>query len=128
MAASDGVYALYTPSVSTEVTESSEVITAVDKEIEELLLPLHTEGKEFIIAFQYPSVYSNQAATPANLDRQVAVYNAMLTAVNSKDWVSGIVSRGFDPGLITKLDNASVYGKPAANALWYWFPRLLGLQ
>lgn len=128
IAATEGVYALYAPSVSTDGTEPSEIIAAVDKEIEELLLPLHAEGKEFIIAFQYPSVYSNQAATPANLDHQVTVYNAILTAVNSKDWVSGIVSRGFEPGLITKLDNASVFGKPAANALWYWFPRLLGLQ
>jgi hypothetical protein len=50
----------------------------------------------------------------------------MLTAVNARQWVGGIVSRGYYPPTILQDKSASIHGKPAADILWYWYPRLLG--
>jgi hypothetical protein len=50
----------------------------------------------------------------------------MFNAVNARSWVSGFVSRGFFSPVVLLDKSASIYGKPAADLLWYWFPRLLG--
>jgi hypothetical protein len=124
----DGVYALYNPTLAAESLQPTETADAINTEIEGKLMGYHTEGKPFILAIAYPFGQSSQIASGQSLENQVLVYNSILLAVNNKDWISGVVSRGFEPGLMTKFNSASIYGKPASNALWYWFPRLLGLQ
>jgi hypothetical protein len=62
-----------------------------------------------------------------SLQRQADLYQAMLEAVNGRSWVGGIVSRGYYPPALLQDKSASVHGKPAADILWYWFPRLLGI-
>jgi hypothetical protein len=62
-----------------------------------------------------------------DMDSQETVYEAMLNAVNSRNWISGLVSRGYYPPTILLDKSASVHGKPAADLLWYWFPRFLGI-
>ncbi|HKI54131.1 MAG TPA: hypothetical protein VJ987_08380, partial [Anaerolineales bacterium] len=66
--------------------------------------------------------------TSVNLDlqQQFDIYDAMFNAINARSWVSGIVSRGYYPPVELQDKSASVHGKPAADLLWYWFPRLLG--
>ena len=61
-----------------------------------------------------------------NLSRQSDIYEAMLMAVNERQWVGGIVSRGYYPPTILQDKSASIHGKPAADVVWYWYPRLLG--
>jgi hypothetical protein len=63
---------------------------------------------------------------PVNLDDQVRAYNAVLLAVNERDWISGVVSRGYYPPAVLHDKSASIHGKPARGVLWYWFPRLRG--
>jgi hypothetical protein len=62
-----------------------------------------------------------------DLQAQVDLYEAMLTAVNGRPWISGFVSRGYYPPAALQDKSASVHGKPAADMLWYWFPRMLGV-
>jgi hypothetical protein len=62
-----------------------------------------------------------------SLQRQADLYQAMLEAVNTRPWVGGVVSRGYYPPALLQDKSASVHGKPAADILWYWFPRLLGI-
>jgi hypothetical protein len=38
-----------------------------------------------------------------------------------------VVSRGYYPPAALRDKSASVHGKPAADILWYWFPRMLGV-
>jgi len=64
---------------------------------------------------------------PVNLQAQTDVYTALLMAVNDRTWVGGFVSRGYYPPVVLQDASASVHGKPAADLLWYWFPRLLGI-
>jgi hypothetical protein len=72
----------------------------------------------------------NQPYNPANiaidLEAQADVYEALLNAVNTRSYVDGIISRGFYPPSLLKDKSASIRGKPSADLLWYWFPRLTG--
>jgi hypothetical protein len=61
-----------------------------------------------------------------SLEDQVRAYNAVLLAVNERDWISGVVSRGYYPPAVLHDKSTSVHGKPARGVLWYWFPRLVG--
>jgi hypothetical protein len=61
------------------------------------------------------------------LQSQADLYEAMLTAINGRAWVSGVVSRGFYPPAVLQDKSASTHGKPAADILWYWYPRMLGV-
>lgn len=56
-----------------------------------------------------------------DLVEQADVYQAMLNAVELRPWIGGVVSRGFYPPLPLQDKSASVYGKPAAGVLWFWF-------
>ncbi|NOY99089.1 MAG: carboxypeptidase regulatory-like domain-containing protein [Chloroflexi bacterium] len=62
-----------------------------------------------------------------NLQAQTDVYESMLTALNERAWLGGFISRGYYPPAMLQDKSASVHGKPAADLLWYWFPRLLGI-
>jgi hypothetical protein len=63
-----------------------------------------------------------------NLDtqQQLDIYDALFNAINARSWVNGFVSRGYFEPVALQDKSASVHGKPAADLLWYWFPRLLG--
>jgi hypothetical protein len=61
-----------------------------------------------------------------DLVEQARIYGAAFNAVYSREWVSGIVSRGFYPVTALQDKSSSVHGKPAADILWYWFPKLVG--
>lgn len=63
---------------------------------------------------------------PLDLREQEQVYNALLVALNERDWISGFVSRGYYPPTLLQDKSTSVHGKPAGDVLWYWYPRLLG--
>ncbi|MGE5221588.1 MAG: carboxypeptidase regulatory-like domain-containing protein [Omnitrophica WOR_2 bacterium] len=58
---------------------------------------------------------------------QAKAYDAMMLAINERDWLSGIVSRGYYPPASLQDKSVSIHGKPSWNVLWYWFPRFLGL-
>lgn len=60
-----------------------------------------------------------------DLQEQVDIYNAVFLAVNERDWISGVISLGFYPPVTVQDPSTSIYSKPAAGVVWYWFPRLL---
>jgi hypothetical protein len=61
-----------------------------------------------------------------DLQQQADIYDAVFNAVNARSWVGGLVSRGYFAPAALQDKSASIHGKPAADLLWYWFPRLLG--
>ncbi|MDP2991435.1 MAG: hypothetical protein Q8O57_12825, partial [Kiritimatiellota bacterium] len=97
--------------------------------------------KPIILAVAYPSADNAASASwpvsalfqpgstqaPVNLQAQADVYQALLMAVNERAWVGGFVSRGYYPPVVLQDASASVHGKPAADVLWYWYPRFLGI-
>jgi hypothetical protein len=107
-------------------------------------------GKTVVLGVAYPSAAGWQDVCPPSQDAdcfpvnalarpypdiqevdldlysQVRAYNAILTAANQRDWVTGFVSRGYYPPAVLHDKSASIHGKPARGVLWYWFPRLTG--
>jgi hypothetical protein len=137
---------LETPAGSTEYALAEEAGALLD----ELVAPLQAElGIPVVLGLSYPSVegwlsgqlvstnpgfsVTEMLARPnpdipelsVSLEEQVLAYNAMFLAVNERDWIGGVVSRGFYPPAILHDKSASIHGKPARAVLWYWFPLML---
>lgn len=149
----DGIYLLWFARLSDSSTSLNvgEMTGKVGLLLDQNIFPVHAQvGKPVIIGLSYPS--SSHSATGCipktgggcldwsaldqpnadlgtvnlDLEQQFDIYDAVLNAVNGRAWVSGIVSRGYFPPVALQDKSASVHGKPAADLLWYWFPRLLG--
>jgi hypothetical protein len=117
----------------------------------DLLLFLQTAKKPAVIALDYPSARGAAAGcissagagcldwsllAPPNPDvpsveldlkGQADLYQAMLQALNQRDWIGGFVSCGYYPAVSLMDKSSSVRGKMAADLLWYWLPRLTGV-
>jgi len=59
---------------------------------------------------------------------QVEMYDAAFQAINETPWVSGIISKEYNPQVALMDSSSSVRGKPAMGIFWYWFPRMLGIN
>jgi hypothetical protein len=147
----DGLYLLWFAKLSESANPNkSDIAAEAARLLDNNIFPVQSQsGKPIIIGLSYPSsTYSatgcipngsgcsdwmvlsqpNADVTTVNLDlqQQFDIYDAILNAINGRSWVSGIVSRGYYPPVSLQDKSASVHGKPAADLLWYWFPRLLG--
>jgi hypothetical protein len=148
----DGVYLLWFVKLSDQANPNkADLLTEAGRLLDNNVAPVQVQvNKPFIIALSYPSsTYSATGCIPngnggcfdwtvlnrpnadintVNLDmqQQVDIYDAMFNAINTRSWVSGLVSRGYFSPVALLDKSASIYGKPAADLLWYWFPRLLG--
>ena len=151
----DGIYLLWSEPLASypnalESTLHAEAARLLDERLEPFQQKL---GKPIILAVSYPSADGGttgclpdplaeadtdclnvdllarpNADIPTitlDLTEQAEVYDALLVAINERDFISGFVSRGFYPPAILHDKSPSVHGKPAGNVLWYWFPRML---
>jgi hypothetical protein len=151
LSAADGIYLLWnaplaTGSGATKVDMANQAGLLLDNEISPLSSVL---GKPVVLALAYPAADGvatgcvgdgkggcadwqalsqphNLGAVVLNLQAQLEVYESILNAINSRPYVAGLVSRGYYPPAMLQDKSASVHGKPAADLLWYWFPRLTG--
>lgn len=148
----DAIYLLWFTKLSDQPTPSKADLSAeVGRLLDNNILPVQIQvGKPVILALSYPSsTYSATGCIPngnggclywtalsrpnadiatVNLDlqQQFDIYDAVLNAMNTRTWVNGLVSRGYYTPVALQDKSASIHGKPAADLLWYWFPRLLG--
>jgi hypothetical protein len=148
----DGVYLLWNAALAAQPGASKEDMAnkagqLLDNEISPLPSILN---KPIILALAYPSATGaatgclsdgrggcldwsalNQPGNPGSvsldLQGQENIYEAILNAINSRPWVGGIVTRDYYPPAMLQDKSASIHGKPAADLLWYWFPRLTGV-
>jgi hypothetical protein len=148
----DGVYLLWSATLSanpsaTKTDFANEAGRLLDNEISPLASLLN---KPIILAVSYPSAAgaaggcipdgsggcldwallsrpnTDIGTASLNLQTQADIYEAMLTAMNSRQWISGFVSRGYYPPAALQDKSTSIHSKPVADILWYWYPRLLG--
>ena len=153
IAQTDGVYLLISGSLSENlVPTKAELEAAAASLLDNSIAPLQSMiGKPVYLSFAYPSINGaganclpvtsatcldwaalNQPATDRaeihlNLQLQADIYEILLAAVNTRPWVSGVVSRGYYPPTLLQDKSASIHGKPAGDVLWYWYQRYLGL-
>jgi hypothetical protein len=146
----DGIYVLWDAALALEDGASeADLLNQAGQLLDTDIAPLASlVGQPVMLAVAYPSADGvktgcfsdsgacldwqalNQPYNPANiaidLEAQADVYEALLNAVNTRSYVDGIISRGFYPPSLLKDKSASIRGKPSADLLWYWFPRLTG--
>lgn len=148
----DIVYLLWFARLSDQSNPNkADLLAEVGRLLDENVSPIQLQvNKPFIIGLSYPSsTYSATGCIPdgsggclywnalnrpnpdvgtVNLDlqQQVDIYDAVFNAVNLRTWISGLVSRGYFAPVALQDKSASIHGKPTADLLWYWFPRLLG--
>lgn len=103
-----------------------------------------TWGKPILLAPAYPATdggvtgcprYHDQGCLPLSslrpghipadlapdLQEQVDAYNALFLSVNARPWVGGLVIREYYPLAALQDPSPSLYGKPAADVVGYWF-------
>ncbi len=149
----DGIYLLWSTSLSTNPSATkadytNEAARILDNEVSPLVSLVN---KPLILAIAYPSAEGAASGCIANgtggcldltalsrpnadivsvnlnLQIQADIYEAILSAVNARPWITGFVSRGYYLPVALQDKSASVHSKPAADILWYWYPRMLGL-
>lgn len=59
-----------------------------------------------------------------DLEEQARSINAILLAMLSHEEIHGFYVGRYNPAVALQDKSASVHGKPAADVLWYWYPRL----
>lgn len=64
---------------------------------------------------------SPDPAVRVDLEEQARAYNALLLALNERDWIAGFISEGFFPPAALLDASPSIHGKPAADVLRYWY-------
>jgi hypothetical protein len=148
----DGLYLLWFAKLSDSPNpDKASLLDEAGRLLDQNVAPVQQAlNKPVIIALSYPSAtYSATGCIPngsggcydwtalsrpkddlttvdLDLQQQADIYDAMFNAVNARPWINGLVSRGYFMPVALQDKSASVHGKPAADLLWYWFPRLLG--
>lgn len=148
----DGIYLLWSvPLAPSPTATKADFATEAGRLLDTEVAPFASlMGKPLVIAVSYPSAAGAQSGCVANgagncveldalsrpnpdltnaslnLQTQADIYEAMLTAINARSWVSGFISRGYYMPVTLQDKSTSIHGKPAADVAWYWYPRLLG--
>ncbi len=152
LSAVDQIYVLWSAQIANKSNPTeAELETEIGSQLDARLKPFQASlNKPLVVAMGYPSAQgSATACLPApdsntcldpqalsqpnpdvssvqvDLQAQVDIYNAMFASINQRSWISGIVSRGYYPPAALQDKSESIHGKPAADVVWYWYPRLL---
>lgn len=147
----DLIYVLFSAQLSeSPITDEGILQLAFGDLIDRDLLPIFEQtGVPMVIGVDYPS--ADGAATACilvnaeciefdslsrpqadhqeisvDLVEQAHIYGAAFNAVYKRDWITGLISRGFYPPAALQDKSSSIHGKPAADIVWYWFPKILG--
>lgn len=137
------------PLVQSDEVSSADLETAIAAALDGDILQLQEKtGQSIILGLNIPSAGSVLDGCPGINDcislnafnnpgeqvpgaepgwkEQAEAYNAALSALNQRSWISGFFASGYYPPAEIKDLSVSVRGKPAGDVLWYWYPRLTG--
>lgn len=142
----DGIYLLLEcplfDGITLDVNSASEKVSQI---LDQDIYPIAAKNnKQLIIGVNFPSIDSSgsvcyktskevsEAQTenpflsdaPANLQSQTDIYNAIFSSIVTRDWISGVISRGYSLASARTDNSSSVHGKPASDILWYWYTKL----
>jgi len=145
----DQYYVQISSPLQNEDSDQVDLYASVEEIISAAALPLwESNNKPVIIGIKYPStpgaltgcipfekecntfeILDQPVLTPINvpidLDIQMDIYEAFVSIINEKEWVSGFVSQGYFPPVELQDLSSSIHGKQASAILWYWYPRFL---
>ncbi len=144
----DEVYVEFSANLDdTPPSNPDELIASMNTLLDQDLYGLFTNfGKPILIGINYPSttqaaagcitqadtcvsfgqMQAPQFTDPVDLQVQADIYSSILATAGQRDWITGIVSRGFYLPAELQDASTSIYGKPASDVLGYWYAKLLG--
>ena len=117
-------------------------ISVIDHHIYEVY---RSTQKPITLALAYPSVelstsgcaiinedcYNNGLFMPdemkpyiVDLEIQALIYNAVFPVIASRNWITGISVRGYNPIIKIHDGSSSIAGKPAFDVIQYWFTNM----
>jgi len=67
----------------------------------------------------------DNAYTGVDLEEQALVYQAIIEEALQRNWIYGLVSKGYNPAVLVEDHSSSVYGKPAGVVLSHYFNSLV---
>jgi len=143
----DGIYISIDAPLALEERPTFETVQSgftniIDRHIYEVY---RSTGLPITLAFAYPSVETaasgcallNQAcyndglfhpdellAYETSLAEQALIYNAILPILASREWITGISIRGYEPTVVVHDGTSSIAGKPAFDIIQYWYNNL----
>lgn len=148
----DEIYLLWSAPLATEPgTPLDQLQSQAAGILDQEILPFQQlVGKPVVLAISYPSI--DQAFTGCipltgdrcfdyahlvqpnpdipqvnlNLQAQADAYNAVLSAINDRPWITGFVSMGYYPPALLVDKSTSIHGKPAGGVLLFWSQNYLG--
>jgi hypothetical protein len=69
--------------------------------------------------------YQDNPTVILDLEEQSSAYQALLYAINDRDWINGFVSRGFYPPVELHDKSSSIHGKPSQTIIGDWYRQFL---
>jgi hypothetical protein len=147
----DSLYILFSSPLSSAIVGTqAEIEAEAGRLLDTYVQPLNDlYGKAVILAAAYPSAEGSRTgcvlddegdcftphdwlnspadfqSAPLDLDDQANIYNALLSVVNLRPWITGFVARGYYPPAVLQDKSASIHGKPAQEGIGFWYTRLL---
>ncbi len=85
---------------------------------------IENEENTCIELYEFTSPAPEISNLTIDLDQQARVLSALLSAVNEKSWISGIVSWGYYAPAVLHDQSISIHGKPAEDILMYWLTEI----
>lgn len=129
----DQVYVLFSPDLSNSVN----LIETFEGQLDSQVYPLVEKfDKTIIIGINNPSntnclsgcvdtkgscLTSLQTGYSVDTALQAQVLNSAVVSSFSRSWIAGFISREYYPYLKTQDNGPSLYGKPGADVLWFWY-------
>jgi len=119
----DILYVIYSPALLNNDLSVTEIRQQFDAVLTDQVQPNFSRfGKPVILGFGYDSTNLDGSV---DLAGQAKAYSAAILSVASQDWMSGFISRGYNPYVELQDTSATIYRKPASEILWFWFHYLL---
>jgi hypothetical protein len=146
----DGIYVLWSTRLTKNESYDMQLLTKnLSSQFDKSVKPLvDTYGLPVYIAAGYPSaegvvqacikaaenscydfsLFESPAPELDNVrvseEQQSDIYHAFFEVINSRGWVSGFFSRGYNLKVELQDPSMSVRSKSAEDLLWYWFSRV----
>lgn len=140
----DAIYVLYSPALSQSSSISTnDLMPLVRKDLEGNLYPkLSGFGKTVILGLNYPSAsnafggcedvlgscMNNWGNSQIDLNVQSQIYNAAVIIAAKESWITGFISRNYQPIVAVQDSSCSINGKPAVDVLWFWYHFILNVS
>ncbi len=143
----DAIYLLWSAPLNQQAGGSLETYRAeAEQLLDNVIFPFQNQyQKPLVLAIAYPSAQGGTSgcipapeggclpwealarpnpdipAVELDLTGQMEAYQALLEAIDSREWIAGVVARGYYPPVSLADKSTSVHGKPAEQVLGFWF-------